>query len=170
MPKDFWATHIEFVECSHILWETTKRPIVLVDKKSVTSFFSSKASQLSNACDKILQFYFKEGHIAGSVNTAARFPSRSEFKGTKKIPLKTWEDIQTTTFELSTSSSEVTNEQNFFYNQTDNENEPVEQVPQKKGQSGQDTKEWVSNEEPSSLRTTTKDFTKIDKHYVVLIE
>ena len=71
----------------------------------------------------MLQFNFKIAHIAGSVNTAADFLSKIERKVTEEIRLKIREDIQTTTVEVSTSSSDVADEEQFFFTQADNNNE-----------------------------------------------
>ena len=111
-----------FLEFAHILWETSKS-IVKRDKKSVTAFFQTKAipPSLWNACDYVLLFNFKIAHIAGSVNTAADFLSRLELKVTEKIHLKIREDVQTTPIEVSTSSSDVADEEQFFFTQTDSQ-------------------------------------------------
>ena len=69
------------------------------------------------------QFNFKIAHIAGSVNTAADFLSRLELKVTEKIHLKIREDVQTTPIEVSTSSSDVADEEQFFFTQPDSQDE-----------------------------------------------
>ena len=104
-----------FLEFAHILWEETKPTFVLTDKKSVTRFFQTKAIPPAfwNACDYVLQFNFKKAHIAGSVNTVADFLSRLDLKVTVKIRLNIREDIQTTPVELTTSSSDVADNNNF---------------------------------------------------------
>ena len=119
--KEFLATYMAFLEFAHILWETSKPTIGLTDNKSVTRFFQTKAipPSLWNACDYVLQFNFKIAHIAGSVNTAADFLSRLELKVTEKIHLKIREDVQTTPIEVSTSSSDVADEEQFFFTQPD---------------------------------------------------
>ena len=100
-------------EFAHILWETSEPTIVLTDKKSVTPLFQTKAipPSLWNACDYALQFNFKIPHIAGSINTAADFLSRLELKVTEKIHLKVRGDVQTTPIEVTTSSSDVADEE-----------------------------------------------------------
>ena len=110
--KKFLAIFMAFLEFAHILWGASKPTIVLTDKKSVTRFFQTKAipPSLWNACDYVLQFNFKIAHIAGSANTAADILSRLELKVTEKIHLKIREDIQTTPIEVSTSSSDVADE------------------------------------------------------------
>ena len=115
--KEFLAIYMAFFEFAHILWEATKPTIVLTDNKSVTRFFQTKAipPPLWNACDYVLQFNFKKAHIAGSVNTAADFFSRLELKVKEKIHLKIREDVPTTPIEVTTSSSDVADEEQVFF-------------------------------------------------------
>ena len=162
--KEFLAIYMAFLEFAHILWETPKPTIVLTDNKSVTRFFQTKAipPSLWNACDYVLQFNFKIAHIAGSVNTVADFLSRLELKVTEKIHLKIREDIQTTPIEVSTSSSDVADEEQFFFTQPDSQDETEEQILQRKEQSREKAAEWVTNQELSSLKPSIKEFTKID--------
>ena len=111
--KEFLAIYMAFLEFAHIVWETSKPTIVLTENKSVTRFFQTKAipPSLWNACDYVLQFNFKIAHIAGSVNTAADFLSRLELKVAEMIHPKIREDVQTTPIEVSTSSSDVADEE-----------------------------------------------------------
>ena len=161
--KKFLAIYMAFLEFAHILWETSKPTIVLTDNKSVTRFFQTKAipPSLWNACDYVLQFNFKIAHIAGSVNTAADFLSRLELKITEKIHLKIREDVQTTPIEVSTSFSDVADEQ-FFFTQPDSQDETEEQILQRKEQSHKKAAEWLVNQEQSSTKPSIKEFTKID--------
>ena len=153
-----------FFEFAHILRETSKATIVLTDNKSVTRFFQTKAiaPSLWNGCDYVLQFNFEIAHIAGSVNTAAEFLSRLELKVTEKIHFKIREDVQTTPIEVSTSSSDIANEEQFFFTQTDSPDEIEEQILQRKEQSQKKAAEWVVNKEPPSMKPSIKEFTKID--------
>ena len=155
---------MEFLEFAHILWEATKPTIVLTDNKSVTRFFQTKAipPALWNACDYVLQFNFKIAHIAGSVNTVADFLSRLELKVTEKIRLKIREDIHTTPIEVTTSSSDVADEEQFFFTHADDSNESEEQTLERKEQSKGNAKQWAANEESPALKTSVKAFTKID--------
>ena len=89
----------------------------------------------------MLQFNFKIAHLAGSVNTAADFFSRLELKVTEKIRLKIREDIQTTPIEVTTSSSDVADEE-FFITQSDNNDESEEQTLERKERSRQNAKQW----------------------------
>ena len=132
--KEFLAIYMAFLEFAHILWETSKPTIVLTDNKSVTRFFQTKAipPSLCNACDYVLHFNSKIAHTAGSVNTAAVFLSKSELKVTEKIHLKIREVVQTTPIEVSTSSSDVADEEEFFFTQLDGQDETEEQILQQK--------------------------------------
>ena len=120
-----------FLEFTHILRETSKPT---TDNKSVTRFFQTKAipPSLWNACDYVLQFNFKIAHITGSVNNAADFLSRLELKVTEKIHLKIREDVQRTPIEVSTSSSDVADEEQIFFTHPDSQDETEEQILRKK--------------------------------------
>ena len=153
-----------FLEFARFLWEATKPTIVLTANKSVTRFFQTKANPPAfwNACDYVLQFNFKIAHIAGSVNTAAHFLSRLELKVTEKIRLKIREDIQTTPIEVTTSSSDVADEEQLFFTQADNNDEAEEQTLERKEQSKQNAKQSEMNEQTPVLKTSLKESTKID--------
>ena len=109
-----------------------------------------------------MQFNFKIAHIAGSVNTAANFLSRFEPKVTKKIRLEIQEDIQTTPIEVTTSSPDVADEEQFFFTKADNNDNSEEQTFERKEQSRQNAKQWAANEKTSALKTSVKEFTKTD--------
>ena len=153
-----------FLEFAHNLLEATKPTIVLTVNKSVTRFFKTKAipPALWNACDDVLQFNFKIAHIAGSVNTAADFLSRLLLKVTEQIRLKIREDIQTTPIEVTTSSSDVADAEQFFFTHADDSNESEEQTLQRKEQSKQNAEQWTANKEPTILKTSVKEFMKTD--------
>ena len=57
---------------------------------------------------------FKIAQTAGLFTTAANFLSRLELKVKEKEPLKIREDIQTIPSELTRSSSDVADEEQFF--------------------------------------------------------
>ena len=156
--KEFLAIYMAFLEFAYFLWESTKPTIVLTDNKSVSRFFQTKAISpaLWNACDYVLQFNFKIAHIAGSVNTAADFLFRLEFDVTEKIRLKIREKIQTTPIEVTTSSSDFADEQQFFFTQADTNDESEEQTLERKEQSRQKPKQWAANEESSALKSRVK--------------
>ena len=112
----------------------------------------------------MLQFNFKIAHIAGSVNTASNFFLRLELKVTERIRLKIREDVQTTHIEVTISSSDVANEEKFFFTHSDDQDETEEQILQRKEQSREKAAEWVVNQESSSLQPSVKEFTKIDSN------
>ena len=145
-----------FLEFAHILWEAIKPTIVLTDNKSVTRFFQTKAIPLAlwNASDYVLQFNFKIAHIAGSVNTTAEFLSGLELKVKEKIDLKITEDIDTTPIEVTTSSSDVADEEQFFFTQADKDDESEEQTLERKEQLRQNAKQWAANGEAPVLKTS----------------
>ena len=153
-----------FLEFAHILWEATKPTSFLTDNKSVTRFFQTKAipPALGNACDYVLQFNFKIAHTTGSVNTAAVFLSRLEHKVTEKLRLEIKEDIQTTPIEVTASSSDVADEEQFFLTHADDSNASEEQTLERKEQSKQNAKQWAANKESPVFKTSVKEFTKID--------
>ena len=59
-------------------------------------------------------------------------------------------------------TSDVADEEQFFFTQADKNDESEEQTIERKEQSRQNAKQWVANEQPSSLKTSVKEFTKID--------
>ena len=63
---------------------------------------------------------------------------------------------------MSTPSSEVANEEQFFFTQTDSQDETEKQILQRKEQSQKKAAEWVVNQEPPSMKPIIKKFTKID--------
>ena len=164
--KEFLAIYMAFLEFAHTFWEATKPTKFFTDNKSLTRFFQTKAipPSLWNACDYVLQFNFKIAHIAGSVNTATDFVSRLELKVTEKIRLKIREDVQTTPIEVTTSSSDVADEEQFFFAETDGEDETEKQTLERTKLSRRKAMEWVAHEEPSSMKSSIKEITKIDKN------
>ena len=73
-----------------------------------------------------MQFNFKIAHNVGRPNTTADFVSRLELKVTEMIRLEIREDIQTTPIEVTTSSSDVADEEQVFFTQADSNDEPDE--------------------------------------------
>ena len=153
-----------FLEFAHILRETSKPTIVLTHNISVTRFFQTRAipPSLWKACDYVLQFTFKLAHIGGSVNTAVDFLSRLELKVNEKIHVKNREDVPAMPLEITTSSSDVADEEQFFFTQTNGKDETGEQILKRKEQSQKKAAERVVNREPSSMKPSIKEFTKID--------
>ena len=132
--KKILTIFMEFLEFAQFLWEATKPTIAPTVNQSVTRFFQKKAiaPALWNACDYVLKLDFKIANVPGSVHTAADFLSRLELNVTEKTRLKILEDIQTTPIEVSTSSSEFGDGDQFFFTQADNENESEEQTLERK--------------------------------------
>ena len=130
----------------------------------ITRFIQTKKipPALWNASAYELQCNFKKANIAGSVITAADFLPRLELKITEKLRLKIREGNQTSPIEVTTSSSDVADEEQFFFTQADSKDETEEQTLERKEQSLQNAKQWVANEEQSSLKTSVKGFTNID--------
>ena len=162
--KEFLAIYMAFLDFAHILWEATRPTIVLTDNKSDTLFFQTKAipPALWIAYNFVLQYNFGIAHIAGSVNTAADFLCRLELKVTEKIHLKIREDIQRTPIEVTASSSDVADEEQFFFTHADDSNESEEQILERKERLRQNAKQRAAKEESPVLKTSVKQFTKID--------
>ena len=127
--KVFLAIYMAFLQFANVFLGSNKANNC-ADRQQVSNrLFQTKAipPALWNACDCVLQFNFEIEHIAGPVNTAADFISRLEPKVTEKIGLKIREDIQTTPIEVTTSSSDVADEEQLFFTQADNNDESEEQ-------------------------------------------
>ena len=114
----------------------------------------------------MLQFNFKIAHITGSVITATDFLSRLEPKVTEKIRLKISEDVQTRPIEVTTSSSDVADEEQFFFAQAGCEDEITEQTLERREQSQKRAKvnRMGNNEEPYSMKPSIREFEKIDRN------
>ena len=73
----------------------------------------------------------------------------------EKIRPKIREDIQTTPSKVTTSSSDVADEE-FFFTQADKNDESEEPTIERKEQSQQNALQWVADEEPSSSKQVWK--------------
>ena len=115
--KEFLAICFSFMEYSHILWVSTKPVIVMTDHKSVTRFFQTKIipPALWNACDFVLQFNFTYAHVPGRMNTAADVLSRLDLDPKEKVQLLIRDDIQTAPIEVHIQSSNVAEEEQFYF-------------------------------------------------------
>ena len=78
------------------------------------------------------------------------------------IRLKIREDVQATPIEVTTSSPDVADDEQFFFTQGDGESETEEQILLCKDQSPKTATEWVVKQKPSSRKPSIKEFTKID--------
>ena len=63
---------------------------------------------------------------------------------------------------MTTSSSDVADEEQVFFTHADDGYESEEQTLERKEQSRQNAKQWAANEESPALKTSVKEFTKID--------
>ena len=63
---------------------------------------------------------------------------------------------------MTTTSSDVTDEEQFFFTHTDDINESEEQGVERKERSRQNAKQWAANEGSPVSKTSVKEFTKID--------
>ena len=79
-------------------------------------------------------------------------------KVTEKIHLKTREDVQAIPIEVLTSSSDVADEEQFFFIQLDGQGGIDEQILLRKEQS----QKKAADQEPSSMKPSIKEFTEID--------
>ena len=133
--KEFLAIYYAFKEFGHIFWGTPKSVIILTDNKSVTRFFQTKIipPPLWNACDFVIQFNFTIAHIPGKNNTAADYLSRMEMDPTEKLVLKIRADVETQPIEVNVQSAGVSEEEQVFFTEEDNETE--EQIWERKRQS-----------------------------------
>ena len=129
--KEFLAIYFAFMEYSHILWGSSKPTIVLTDNKSVTKFFQTKMIPPSvwNACDFLLQFHFEIAHVSRKMNTAADFLSRLDINPKDKVLLQIREDIQTTPIQVKIQSSDIHEEDQFYFlPEDDSETETVHTI------------------------------------------
>ena len=118
--------------------------IILTDNKSVTQFFQAKIipSTLRIFCDYVIQFNFTIAHIPGKNNTSADYLSRLEISPKEKLILRIREDIPTTPIELHVQSAGVSEEEQIFKPEYDDETE--EQSLQRK----KDAKDHPANQLP----------------------
>ena len=123
--KEFLAIYYAFKEFGHKFWGTPKPVIILTGNKSVTRFFQTKIipPPLWNACDVVIQFNFTIAHIPDKSNTAADYLSRMEMDPTEKLVLKIRADVETQPIEVNVQSAGVSEEEQVFFTEEDNETE-----------------------------------------------
>ena len=92
-----------------------------------------------------IQFNFTTAHIPGRNNTAADYLSRLEICPKEKLILRILEDMSTTPIELNVQSAGVTEEDQIFY--TDEDEETEEQIWKRK----QDARSNPTNQLPDIL-------------------
>ena len=114
--KEFLSIYFTFVEFGHLMWGSTFPVIVFTDNRSVTRFFQAKLIPplLWNACDYVLQNSFVIAHVAGSMNTAADFLSRTEVNPIEKLEMNIRNDIQTKAIEVNIQSTGIVEEKQIY--------------------------------------------------------
>ena len=123
--KEFRAIYFAFKEFGHNFWGALKPVNILTDNKSVTHFFQTKivSPALWNACDYVIQINFVIAHIPGAQNTAADYLSRLEAYPKDKLVMKIREDEQTVRIEINVQSAGVSQEDQVFFTNDDDETE-----------------------------------------------
>ena len=114
--KEILAIFFAFSEFGHLMWGSIFPVIVFTDNRTVTRFFQTKLipPALWNACDYVLQYNFVIAHVAGAVNTAADFLSRTEVNPTEKLEKNLRNDIQTKAIEVNIQSSGIAEEEQIY--------------------------------------------------------
>ena len=69
---------------------------------------------LWNACDYVLQYNFVIAHVAGTMNTAADFLSRTEVDPTEKLELTIRNDLHTKAIEVNIQSTGIVEEEQIY--------------------------------------------------------
>ena len=75
---------------------------------------------------------------------------------------KTREDVQPAHIEVTTSSSDVADEEQFFFTKADGEDETEQQTIERIEQYRKKATEWVAHEEKSSMKPSIEEFKKVD--------
>ena len=114
--EEFLSIIFAFVEIGHLMWGSTFPVIVFTDNRSVAQFFQAKLipPALWNACDYVLQYNFAIDHVAGSMNTAAYFISRTEVNPIEKLEMSIRIDIQTKAIEVNIQSTGIVEEEQSY--------------------------------------------------------
>ena len=156
--KKVLAIYKAFLQLAHILCEAIEPTNVLTDNKLVRRFFQTKAMApaLWNVMWLRITIYFQNSLHRRFNKHCGWLCLQLELEVTEKIRLKIGEDIQKTPIEVTTSSSDVADEQQFFLTQGDKEDESEEQTLERKEQSRQNAKQWVLSEETPSFKTRLK--------------
>ena len=123
--KEILAIYFAFKEFGHAFWGAPKPVIILTDNKAVTRVFQTKIipPALWKACDYVIQFNFVIAHIPGAQNTAADYLSRLEVDPKDNLVMKIREDVQTLPIEINVQSAGVSQEEQIFYTNDDDETE-----------------------------------------------
>ena len=89
---------------------------------------------LWNACDYVIQFNFGIAQIPGTQNTAADYVSRLEVDPKGKLVMKIREDVETLPIEINVQSAGVSQKEQIFY--TNDDDETKDKTGRGKKQSG----------------------------------
>ena len=114
--EEFRSIFFAFVEFGHLMWGNIFTVIVFTADRSVTPFFQTKMilPALWNSCDYVLQYNFVTAHVAGSMNTAADFFSRTEVDPIEKVEKTIRNDIHTKAIEVIIQSSGIVEEEQIY--------------------------------------------------------
>ena len=126
MQKNFWRNfHFAFKEFGHIFWVAPRPVVILTDNKVMTRFCQTNIvpAALWNAYDYVNQFNFVIAYIPGAQNTAADYLFRLEADPKDKLAMKIREDVQTVPIEMNVQSAGVSQEEQIFYTNDDDETE-----------------------------------------------
>ena len=114
--KEFLSIYFAFVEFGQLMWGSTFPVLVFTDNRSVTRFFQTKmiTPALWNACDYVLQNNFVIAHVAGTMNTAVDFLSRTEVDPTEKLEMTIRNHIHTKSIEVNIQSSGIVEQEQIY--------------------------------------------------------
>ena len=155
--KEFLAIYFAFMEYSHILClvgidQTSHRP----NRQQIyyTFFPNQNNTALWNACNFVLQFNFTIAHVPGRMNTAADFLSRLDLDPKEKVQLLIRDDIQTTPIEVHIQSSNVAEEEQFYFLPED-DIETEEQIWERKQRALKKIQENDTPQRPEEINNNT---------------
>ena len=122
--EKFLAIYFAFKEFGHLFLGAQKPVIILTDNKAVRRVFQTKIvpPALWNACDYV-QFNFVIAYIPGAQNRAADYLSRLEADPKNKLVMEIRDDVQTLPIEINVQSAGVSQEEQIFYTNDDDETE-----------------------------------------------
>ena len=116
--KEFLANFFAFSEFGHLMYVSTFPVLVFIDNRAVTRFLQTKIIPPApwNACDYVLQYNSVIAHVAGAMNTAADFLSRTEINPTENLKMNLRNEIQTKAIEVNIQPSGIA-EKGKYYNE-----------------------------------------------------
>ena len=87
------------------------------DRKTGTRFFQIKIlpTSLWNACNFVIQIFFKHAHIPGKNKRAAEYFSRLEIDSTQQFVPNIREDIETNSIQFNVQSVGASEAEQIFY-------------------------------------------------------